>query len=252
MKEHKVWTCQADETIDELIMGGQKLIQAREGYRFSLDAVLLSHFVNLDGINNAVDLGTGNGVIPILLAFRSLSLRVTGIEIQEKMVDRARRNVQYNNLEQRIEIMQGDLRTIENYMTRGFAELVLSNPPFYKKGEGMLNRNQEEAIARHEIEVELPELLAAASYILAASGRLAIIHRAERLLEITELMANSKLTPCRLRLIHPFADRTANLLLLEAKKNGKGKLTILPPLIIYQKPGIYSDEIKEIYSDKIG
>ncbi|MDD3269828.1 MAG: tRNA1(Val) (adenine(37)-N6)-methyltransferase [Syntrophomonadaceae bacterium] len=242
-----VWTCQPDESIDDLVLGGLKLIQAREGYRFSLDAVLLAHFVNLKGVNQAIDLGTGNGVIPLLLAHRSPTLCLTGVELQANMAARARRSVAYNGLGQRIEIMEGDIKRIKEFISPGFAELVLSNPPFWKKGEGLLNDNPEEAIARHELEIELPEILAAAAHILAVHGRLAIIHRAERMVEIMENLADYKLAPRRLRLVHPFADRAANLLLLEAEKNAKGKLTILPPLIIYQKPGIYSEEIKKIY-----
>ena len=248
MKDSIAWTCRPDESIDDLILGGLKLIQAREGYRFSLDAVLLAHFAELQGIDRAVDLGTGNGVIPLLLAHRSPSLSITGIELQANMADRARRNVEYNDLEQRIEIIQGDTRKVEQILSRGWAELVLSNPPFWRKGEGLLNNHPEEAIARHEIELELPEMMAAAAYLLAARGKLVFIHRAERMLEIINQLANYKLAPRRLRLVHPFADRDAKLLLLEAEKNGKGKLQILPPLVIYQKTGIYCEEIKQIYN----
>ncbi|MEN6325018.1 MAG: tRNA1(Val) (adenine(37)-N6)-methyltransferase [Syntrophomonas sp.] len=249
MKGNHEWTCQPDESIDDLILGGLKLIQAREGYRFSLDAVLLAHFAGLKGVDRAVDLGTGNGIIPLLLAHRSPSLSITGIELQTGMVERACRNVEYNGIEQRIEIIQGDIRKVEQILSRGWAELVLSNPPFWRKGEGLLNNHPEEAIARHEIELELPEMLAAAVYLLAAHGKLVFIHRAERLLEIMEQLADYKLAPRRLRLVHPFADRDANLLLVEAEKNGKGKLQILPPLIIYEKPGIYCAEIKQIYGE---
>lgn len=247
MKNSMAWTCRPDESIDDLILGGLKLIQAREGYRFSLDAVLLTHFADLKGVNKAVDLGAGNGVIPLLLAYRSPFLNITGIEIQEGMAERACRNVKYNDLEQRIEIIQGDIRKIEQILSRGCAELVLSNPPFWRKGEGLLNNHPEEAIARHEIELDLTEMLAAAAHLLGAHGKLVFIHRAERMPEIMERLADYKLAPRRLRLVHPLADRDANLLLLEAEKNGKGKLQILPPLVIYQTPGIYCQEIRQIY-----
>lgn len=249
MRNNTKWTCRPDESIDDLLLGGLKLIQAREGYRFSLDAILLAHFAEVKGVDRAVDLGTGNGVIPLLLAHRSPFLNITGLELQPGMVERARRNVEYNNLGQRIEIIQGDIRKVEQILSRGWAELVLSNPPFWRKGEGLLNKHPEEAIARHEIELELPEMLFAATYLLAARGKLVFIHRAERMLEIMALLADYKLAPRRLRLVHPFADRDANLLLVEAEKNGKGKLQILPPLIIYQKTGIYCAEIKQIYNE---
>lgn len=251
MRNNTEWTCRPDESIDDLLLGGLKLIQAREGYRFSLDAVLLAHFAELKGVAKAVDLGTGNGIIPLLLAHRSPTLAVTGIEIQAGMVERARRSVEYNDLQQRIEIIQDDIRKVEQIFSRGWAELVLSNPPFWRKGEGLLNNRPEEAIARHEIELELPELLAAAAYLLASRGKLVLIQRADRMLEIMDQLTNYKLIPRRLRLVHPFADRDANLLLLEAEKNGKGKLQILSPLIIYEKPGTYCAEIQQIYEGKL-
>ena len=239
-----------EETLDDLILGKMKLIQPAHGYRFSLDAVLLAHFPILEGVKQAVDLGTGNGIIPILLAARAPELRIIGIEIQEGMVDKARRSIQYNHLEKRIEIISADIREINSILPGGKAELVLSNPPFWKNGEGHINSNAEEAIARHELKLNLEELVSQGAYLLCTGGRLAVIHRADRLEEIIGIFRQHKLYPRRLRMVHPFIDRNAKLVLLEGQKSRPGSLSVLPPLIIYEKPGEYCEEIKHIYREK--
>jgi tRNA1Val (adenine37-N6)-methyltransferase len=236
-----------EETLDDLIIGGLKLIQPRKGYRFSIDAVLLAHFANLDKVKQAVDLGCGNGVIPLILAARSPGLKLLGVEIQEKMVERARRSVEYNHLEKQIEIVWGDFLNIDKYLPSRSAELVLSNPPFWSKGEGHLSRNPEEALARHEIAMTLNDLLRAAAYLLGPGGSFCIIHRAERLGDVLRGCQVHKLVPVRLRTIHSFWYQEAKLILVEAQKRERGQLKILPPLIIYNKPGKYSEEIAKIY-----
>ncbi|MEN6351637.1 MAG: tRNA1(Val) (adenine(37)-N6)-methyltransferase [Syntrophomonas sp.] len=245
MREH---IADEEESLDDLILGGLKIFQPRQGYRFSLDAVLLSHFPKLEKINTAVDLGTGNAVIPILLTERNPVIKVFGIEIQESMVKRARRSIVYNHLQERIEVIQGDIKRIEEILPRGLAELVLSNPPFWKKGEGRISSNEEEAWARHEMKVELEQIVAAASYLLTDGGKFCIIQRADRLLEVLELFRKYRLTPKSLRNVHPFIDREAKLVLLEGWKNRGGKLVLAAPLIVYEAPGVYCPEIREIYS----
>lgn len=236
-----------DESLDDLILGGLKIFQPRQGYRFSLDAVLLAHFAKPEKVETAVDLGTGSGVIPLLLTRQAPPLKVLGVEIQASMVKRARRSVEFNRLQERIEIIQGDIGTIEEILPRGLAELVLSNPPFWKQGEGRISNNQEEAVARHEIEVSLEQIVAAGAYLLANQGKFCMIHRADRLTELLELFQIYKLRPQRLRMVHSFIDREAKLFLLEGQKNGRGKTVILPPLIIYETPGVYCREIRQIY-----
>jgi len=240
----------SEETLDDLILGKMKLIQPAQGYRFSLDAVLLAHFPILAGVKQAVDLGTGSGIITILLAARDSALRIRGIEIQEDMVDRARRSIQFNRLEDRIEIISADIREMNKYLPGGEAELVLSNPPFWKNGEGYVNSNKEEAIARHELKLNLEELVSQGAYLLCGGGRMAIIHRADRLEEIIGIFTDHKLYPRRLRMVHPFIDRNAKLILLEGQKGRPGSLSVLPPLIIYERPGEYCEEIKKIYREK--
>lgn len=237
----------SDETLDDLILGDFKLIQAVHGYRFSLDAVLLAHFPALERIHNAIDLGTGNGVIPVLLATRSPSITITGLELQESMVDRANRTISCNGLGNRIKIINGNINYINELFAANCADLVVSNPPFWKKGEGRISQNEEEAIARHEIFLDLPALIAAGAYVLRPGGNMCIIHRADRLTEIIDIYHKNKLHVKKLRTIHPFCDREAKLVLIEGQKNGGGGFTILPPLIIYKKPGEYCDELQQLY-----
>lgn len=240
----------ADETLDNLILGGLKLIQPQEGYRFSLDAVLLAHFPELTGVELVVDLGTGSGVIPLLLTVRAPQVKIIGVELQDGMVDRARRSVRINGLQDRIEILHADIREIDKSLPGGKAALVVSNPPFWRKGEGHVNRHPEQAVARHELQLNLEELVSQAAYLLAPEGKLVFIQRAARLEESLEKLRRSHLIPTRLRMVHARLDRPAGLVLLEAVKSRRGRLTILPPLIIYAQAGIYSPEIQAIYGVK--
>jgi tRNA1Val (adenine37-N6)-methyltransferase len=236
-----------DETLDDLIIGGYKLIQPRYGYRFSIDAVLLAHFVDLKKIKQLVDLGCGNGVIPLLLSARSGNIKITGLEIQEAMVKRAQRSVEYNLLQKQVEIVRGDLQEIDKYFPAASIDLVLSNPPFWSSNEGHLSKNPEEACARHEIAMDLNALIRAAAYLLRPGGSFCLIHRAERLTDIINTCTVNKLLPVRLRTVHSFWQEEAKLILLEAQKRKQGRLKLLPPLVIYNKPGEYSEEINRFY-----
>jgi tRNA1Val (adenine37-N6)-methyltransferase len=240
----------AEETQDDLILGNMKIIQAARGYRFSLDAVLLAHFSELVGVSRVIDLGTGSGVIPTILAVRAPEMRISGVEIQPAMVDRARRSVNLNGIGDRVEIIQADIKEIKKSLPGGCAELVLSNPPFWRKGEGHISINPEEAIARHELYLNLDQLVEQGVYLLCQGGKMAIIQRAERLAEAMDIFRRYNLSLKRLRMVHSFVDRNAGLVLLEGQKNRPGSLNILPPLIIYDKPGEYSDEIQQIYREK--
>lgn len=235
------------ETLDDLIIGGLRIVQPLKGYRFSIDAVLLAHFADLSGVNRAVDLGTGNGVLPLLLSQLDEKIRIVGLEIQAAMVDRANRSIRINNLQDRIGVMQADIRKLGEILPGGSAELVLSNPPFWKKGEGQINRNSEAAIARHEMELTLEELVAGAAHILSSHGKMALIHRASRLDEITGVCGQYGLYPSRVRMVKPYADRPANLVLMELGSGQARETEMQPPLIIYSGLNRYSDEIRRLY-----
>ncbi len=236
-----------NETLDDLIIGGLKLIQPRKGYRFSLDAVLLAHFALLEKVKQAVDLGCGNGVISLLLAARSPDLKITGFEIQKLMVERAQRSVEYNRLQQQVRIIQGDLCQINRHLAPESAELIVSNPPFYRQGQGRISRNPEEAVARHETAMTLDDLIAAACYLLSPGGSFCLIHRSERLPEIMNSCMAHRLLPVRLRAVHSFPEQAARLVLMEAQKRKQVSFKLLSPLIIYEQAGVYSQEVMNLY-----
>lgn len=235
------------ETLDDLIIGQKMIIQPLKGYRFSIDAVLLAHFCNLKEVRNVVDLGTGSGIIPILLTIANPQLRITGIEMQPLMAERARRSVVLNRLDNQIKVETADIRLIKDYLPGENADLVVCNPPFWRKGEGKISQNEEEAIARHEITVELEDIIAAANYLLKENGCLAIVHRADRMPEALQLFVRHNLAVSRLRTVHSYQDKTAKLVLLEACKKKKSSFSIMPPLIIYDNDGEYCSELNQLY-----
>ncbi len=237
------------ESIDDLILGNMKIIQPRQGYRFSIDSILLAFFANLGEARQAVDLGTGSGVIPLLLTYRKQDLKITGIEIMAQAVDRAGRNVAYNDLADRIHILAGDIKDIKKLLPPGQADLVVSNPPFWKKGEGRVSQNPEQAIARHELEVELSQIISAAAYLLTTQGRFCLIHRADRADEIMACLAEHEFRQIKTRWVHSFPERPPHLLLIEGQKSPSSMVSQLEPLVIYQKKGEYSEEIKRIYEE---
>jgi len=237
----------AGETLDDLILGNMRVIQSAQGYRFSIDAVLLAHFADLV-CQQVIELGAGSGVISLLMAWRAPQARFKAIEIQAAMVDRARRTMVLNGMEERIEVLQADIREIEQVLPGGAADLVLSNPPFWRKGEGKISANEEAAIARHELNLTLEELVSKGSYLLRQGGKMAIIHRAERLEEAMDTFRRHKMPMRRLRMVHSFIEKEARLVLIEAEKNRPGPLHIMPPLVIYDQVGEYGRELREIYS----
>ncbi|MGB4303000.1 MAG: tRNA1(Val) (adenine(37)-N6)-methyltransferase [Syntrophomonadaceae bacterium] len=227
-------------------------MQSRSGYRFSIDAVLLAHFPELFSDMQIFDLGTGSGVIALLLAYRHSGVRITGVELQEQMVDRARRSVHYNHLEQQITIEQADIKEIPSLWAPAQADLVVCNPPFWKSGQGKLSRNPEQAIARHEIKIDLQAILEAGFHLLKPGGKIAMILPARRLPELFQELSQAKLSPTCLRMIHPAPHREAGHFLIEAAKATRKEITIMPPLIIYTAAGEYSWEIKNIYHQPAG
>ncbi|NLG32343.1 MAG: methyltransferase, partial [Syntrophomonadaceae bacterium] len=170
-----------DESVDDLILGGLRIIQPKKGYRFSLDSILLAHFVEIKDSAMIVDLGTGNGVIPIILSLLSKNSRIIGVELQEKMVDRAKRSLIINRLESRVKILQADIKDLSNVLLPNSADIVVSNPPFWKKGEGLIAADPEQAMARHELTVQMEDIVYAASRVLKSKGRLYLIQNAERI-----------------------------------------------------------------------
>lgn len=233
-----------DEDLSDLTLKGYRLLQKKNGFRFSLDAVLLAHFAQGKNKAKIIDLGCGSGVLPILLYAYNNTLTLTAVEIQEKYADLARRNMLLNSVP--CEVIHADLRTLPKEFGAQF-DSVVSNPPFYPLHTGKLNSSEEINIARHEICCTLEDLILSAKRLLKPRGSLYLIYRPERLDELLALSQKYSLKPSRLRFIHPKATSAANLVLLEAVKGGRNSLKILPPLIVYQSDGTYSPEIMQIY-----
>jgi tRNA1(Val) A37 N6-methylase TrmN6 len=239
-------TLQPSERLDDLLVNDLKIIQSDEVFSFSLDAVLLAHFCSVPPKGNIVDLCTGNGVIPLLLSTRTRA-RVWGVEIQPRLADMARRNVILNGLENRLEMICGDLRTIHRTLQCGGFDLVTVNPPYLPVSAGEQNANEYVAAARHEIHCTLEDVTAACSRLVKAGGKVSMVHRPTRLADVLLCMREYRLEPKRIRYVHPRAEAEANMMLVEAIRDGKPELRTLPPLIVYGTDGQYVPELWNLY-----
>ena len=239
-----------DETLDSLFEGKLKLFQSRRGYRFSLDALLLAQFMIRRRGEKIADLGTGNGVIALILAFLDSSLRITGVESQPGMVDRARRNVRLNELQQRVTIKEADVGRINKAFRPESFAAVVCNPPYRRMTSGRISTTAERKIARHEITAGLADFLHAGAYLLPIKGRMAVIYPASRMVDVLTSMRDANLEPKRLRMIHSFADANASLVLVESVKGGSCGMSVLSPLIVYQEEKQYSAEVEAMLSGK--
>jgi tRNA1Val (adenine37-N6)-methyltransferase len=235
-----------DDTLDTLIDGKLRLYQSRIGYRFSLDALLLAHFVTVKPRDRLIDLGAGNGTIALLLSHLHPAVLITGLEVQPAMAERAKRSVALNGLEKRVAIVAGDLRAIDSLFAQASFDIVVSNPPFREPNSGRVSPQREKQIARHEIKGGLQDFLAAAGYLLRPKGRLALIYSAERAVALLAALRGAGLEPKRLRWVHSFAGDEALLVLVEAVKGGRSGVKVAPPLVIYRAGKEYSPEVAAI------
>jgi tRNA1Val (adenine37-N6)-methyltransferase len=245
LRRNREVTSSADrgETLDVLFDGKVSLFQSRTGYRFSLDALLLAHFVTIKGREKIVDLGTGNGVIPLVLAILHRSAILTGVELQPAMIERARRNVQLNGLERRIQILSGDVRAGERIAAAASFDVAVCNPPYRKPGSGRLSPSDEKQIARHETQGDLGNFLHAGAFLLRPKGRLAIVYLAGRSIDLLSAMREARIEPKRMRMIHAFAGVEACVVLVEGVKGGRSGVEVLPPLTIYCRGKEYTEEV---------
>ena len=237
-----------DETLSHLLPGNVKILQKKRGYRFSIDSILLAHFVRLREGQKVVDLGTGSGVIPIILATRVKTTRIWGVEIQEELAEMAKRNIEMNQLQDRIHIVKSDVRNLADRMESEEFDIVLTNPPYRKIRSGRLNLQREKAMARHEIKGSLADMTKIAFRLLRPKASFYLVYPAVRLVDLITCVRGSHLEPKRLRLVHPNVGKGAKLILLEAIKGGGPGLDIHPPLFIHDLNGQYSEEMRSIYS----
>jgi len=236
-------------TTDSLFRGQLKIIQKKKGYRFSIDAAMLAQHIRLRATDVAVDLGTGCGIIPLILSLRSLAAHIYGIEIQRDLAELASRNVRLNRMEGRITIVHGDMKDFKSYLTPGTIDVVFSNPPYRKVLSGRISPEEERAVARHEIRACLSDVVSVAEGLLKISGRFVVVYPAGRVIDLVLSMRASKLEPKWLRFIHPERSSAAILAIAEGTKYGKPGLEVRPPIIIYKPDGEYTDEVKEMIGD---
>ena len=232
----------------DILRNGYKILQDTERFQFGIDAVLLADFAgkSVKAGEKVIDLGTGTGIIPLLMVKKCETASYTGLEVQKESADMAARSVAMNGLEGTIRITHGDLREVAGLFDQHSFNVVTCNPPYMIDAHGKGNELDAKTIARHEVLCNLEDVAAAADYLLAPHGRFFMIHRPFRLPEIFESLAAHKLEPKRMRLIHPFADKEPNMVMIEARKNAKRRLTIEPPLVVRYDNGDYTAEINRI------
>ncbi|MBS4216643.1 MULTISPECIES: tRNA1(Val) (adenine(37)-N6)-methyltransferase [Neobacillus] len=241
-----------DERLDYLLAENLRIIQSPSVFAFSLDAVLLARFVYVPiQKGNLIDLCSGNGVIPLFLSARTKG-KITGVEIQERLYDMAVRSIEYNGLENRLEMILGDIKDMPKKLGYGKFDVVTCNPPYFTTpSKGEINPNEHLAIARHEILCTLEDAIKASSDLVRQGGKVAFVHRPGRLLDIVTFMRQYRLEPKRIQFVYPKMGKEANTILVEAIKDGSPDLKILPPLIVYQDNDEYTPEIREIlYGEK--
>ena len=236
------------EEICDLERNGYKLIQDKDKFCFGMDAVLLSSFADVKEGEKVIDFGTGTGVIPILLEAKTDGESFVGLEIQPESVDMAKRSVQMNNLDEKIEIKEGDIKNVSEIFGKASFDVVVTNPPYMSENNGLENPDEPKAIARHEIKCTLEDVIREAAAVLKPKGRFYMIHRPRRLADAMELMRQYKIEPKRIRMVYPYVDKAANMVLIEGARGGKPMLNIEEPLVVYKEENVYTQDILDIYN----
>ncbi len=237
------------ERLDDVERNDYRIIQSPGKFCFGMDAVLLSDYAKVKPGEQVLDLCTGNGIIPILMEAKTKAKKLYGLEIQEECADMARRSVLFNGLQDKIDIVTGDVKEATKIFGKASFPVVTANPPYMNDNHGLKNPTLPIAIARHEILLSLEELVSQASALLKESGRFYMVHRPFRLAEIFQVMQKYRLEPKRMRLVYPYVDKEPNIVLIEGVKGGNSRIKVEAPLIVYKEPNVYTDEILHIYND---
>lgn len=240
------------ERLDDLQCRGYYIIQNPNIFCFGMDAVLLADFTTGKKRGRVLDLGTGTGVIPMLMQARGKGTHFTGLEIQEYSADMARRSVIYNGLEEDIDIVTGDIREVPSIFKASSFDVVTSNPPYIKGSHGLENTDSPRNIARHEIMLSLEDVVRAAAYLLVPGGAFSMVHKPFRIAEIIRLMSAYRLEPKRLCMVQPYTDKEPNMVLVEAVKGGNPMVKVEPALVVYNRDGSYTDDLLMRYGDYHG
>ena len=236
-----------NERIDDLQRNGLKIIQKTDGFCFGMDAVLPSGFAHVKRGEKVLDMGTGTGIIPLLLSAKTQGEHFTALEIQKEIAEMAARSVAMNHLEDKIEIVNGDIKEASRIFGGASFDVVTTNPPYMNDAHGLKNPTEVKAISRHEVLCTLDDVVREGAKVLKSGGRMYMVHRPHRLIEIITAMKQYKLEPKRMCMVHPFKDKEANMVLIEAVKGGGSWLKMEAPIIVYKEPGVYTDEIYSIY-----
>lgn len=236
-----------NERIDDLRRNHYRIIQDPDQFCFGMDAVLLSGFARAKEGDQVLDLGTGTGIIPILMEAKTKAAHLYGLEIQPDSADMAFRSVKLNNLTPKIDIITGDIKEADSLFCAASFDVVTCNPPYMTEHHGLTNPKAPKAIARHELLCTLEDVIRVSSKLLKPGGNFFMVHRPFRLADIIVLLRRYRLEPKRMKLVYPFVDKEPNMVLIEANRGGRARMTVEKPLIVYKEPGVYTDEIYEIY-----
>ncbi len=239
-----------EERLDDLQVNGYEIIQHPGKFCFGMDAVLLSNFAKVKYNERALDLGTGTGIIPILLTAKTEGVDFTGLEIQEESADMARRSVEYNHLQEKVKIVTGDIKEAAEIFGPVSFDVITVNPPYMIGKHGIANASDAKAIARHEVLCTLDDILRESAKLLKPKGRFYMVHRPFRLAEILSKMVQAGIEPKRMCMVHPFIDKEPNMVLIEGSRGGNSRMTVERPLIVYKDVGVYNDELLVEYGMK--
>lgn len=236
-----------NERLDDLQRNNLKIIQKTDGFCFGMDAVLLSGFTFVKEGEQVLDLGTGTGIVPLLLSAKTRGKHFSALEIQEEIADMAARSVSLNHLEEKIKIVKGDIKEASRIFGAASFDVVTTNPPYMNDSHGLKNPAEMKAVSRHEVLCTLEDVVREGAKVLKPGGRMYMVHRPHRLIEILETMTKYRLEPKRMKFVHPFWNKEANMVLIESVRGGGAFLKLEAPIVVYKEPGIYTEEIYDIY-----